>query len=156
MSGKAAQVDKPIRIMISSRCNDPIQLDGDKATLSDLRRRLKEHLENTELLGRRPFSVWICEDATSDTAHQDSWDHCLQQARDSDVFLVLSNGNSGWEKEKGVGICHAEMMAVVNTEPAKLRIVVLPDSSREESEQDRAFRRYVDTFFRGQSGKRRK
>lgn len=67
-----------IRVMISSRCNDAIELDGVGATLSDVRTKLKEEFEGIELLGSQIFDVWINEDAPPAEGDEDSWEHCLK------------------------------------------------------------------------------
>ena len=115
-----------IKVMISSRCNDTFPLSfKDAAKLSDIRIRLKNEVESSRVLGALPYEVWINEKANED-AELDSWDECLSQARDCDIFIVLFNGNAGWTgtAENGsVGICHAEFNTAYSQAPGKVFIV---------------------------------
>jgi hypothetical protein len=141
--------------MLSSRCNDPIRLDGSDQTLSDLRRRLKSEIEKVDLLGGALFDVWINEDAPPAEGSVDAWDHCLKQVADADIMLVLYNGNSGWAKHGGeVGICHAEFHKALSTAPAKVRLIELterPLGTGDALGRDERFRAYVavQSRFRG-------
>jgi len=151
---------RPLKIMISSRCNDAFPQGG--APLSDLRRKIKESLEEERLLGQPIFEVWINEDAPPADTSADSVAVCLEAVDDADVVIVLSNGNAGWAPTAAeVGICHAELMRGVTTAPAKVRLVSLGDApipSDPPSSQDlrnARFKTYLDTqaFFRGGSVK---
>lgn len=71
---------RKIRIMISSRCMDPITLDKEKRTFSDVRLELKKQLEAETLLGSIIFDVWINEDGVAADGTEDSWTKCLKQA----------------------------------------------------------------------------
>ena len=51
-----------MKVMISSRCNDPFPRSGGER-LSIVRQKLKDELEAAELFGQRLFEVWINEDA---------------------------------------------------------------------------------------------
>jgi hypothetical protein len=116
-----------IRVMISSRCNDPIPFGGAPSTLSAVRLRMKQELEQVALLDSRLFDVWINEDAAPAEGTADSWDACLKQVREADIVLVLYNGSAGWAKEGGdVGICHAELQTALATGGAKIRLIQLP------------------------------
>lgn len=143
--------------MISSRCNDTIQLDGRSATFTDLRRRLKREIEAWELFGNRVFDVWINEEAPAASSVEDSWEHCLRQVDDSDVILCLYNGNSGWAKEGGeIGICHAELHRALTMAPAKVRLIAVPLCDVRigtDGARDSRFRDYVErqTRFRSQA-----
>ena len=77
-----------IRIMLSSRCLDPFPA-GSGTTLTDLRKELKAEIESVQILGRKPFEVWINEDAPPAEGTQDSWDACLQAVRDCDVLMGI-------------------------------------------------------------------
>ena len=52
-----------IKVMISSRCNDPVQLDGKSKIFTDLRKRIKQEVEKARLFSQELFEVWINEDA---------------------------------------------------------------------------------------------
>jgi hypothetical protein len=109
-----------IRIMISSRCNDPFPI-GTKNTLSDIRRELKRDIEATEVFGKKLFEVWINEETPPKGGTWDSWDVCLQAVADCDILLVISNGNAGWANDAGgIGICHAELMTGLSAAPGKV------------------------------------
>jgi hypothetical protein len=107
--------------MISSRCNDPfpIATKGTKR-LSDFRARLKAEIEAIRIFGQPVFEVWINEQAAED-GNQQAWDHCMEQARDCDVFIALFNGNAGWPDNAGtIGICHAEFAEAYTSAPGKV------------------------------------
>ena len=143
-----------IRVMLSSRCLDAFPT-GSKTTLTDLRKELKAEIESTQVLGRKLFEVWINEDAPPAEGTQDSWDTCLQAARDCDVLIVLSNGNAGWAAgDQDIGICHAEYMEGLRSAQAKVRLVALPavaDAKGSALERNRRFQDYLSrqTAFRG-------
>jgi hypothetical protein len=67
-----------IRVMISSRCNDPFPT-GATTTLTNIRRDLKEEIEAIELFGKKIFDVWINEEAPPKGSTWDSWDVCLTE-----------------------------------------------------------------------------
>src|SRR5262245_50708873 len=84
-----------MKVMVSSRCNDPFPRDGGER-LSIVRQKLKDELEAAELFGQRLFQVWINEDAPP-ASGDDGWDACMKQVDDADVVLVLYNGNAGMD-----------------------------------------------------------
>ncbi len=112
--------------MISSRCNDDFPLRSkDNMRLTDLRVEMKNEIESSKTLGSSVYEVWIHEDAGV-SAERDSWEECVRQSRDCDMFLMLYNGNAGF-KGKGefasVGICDAEFQAAYATAPSKVTVV---------------------------------
>src|SRR5947209_1811574 len=112
--------------MISSRCNDEFPLRSkDAIRLTDLRVEMKKEIESAETLGSRLYEVWIHEQAGV-SAERNSWEECVRQARDCDMFLMLYNGNAGF-KGKGelatVGICDAEFQAAFAAAPSKVTVV---------------------------------
>lgn len=112
--------------MLSSRCDDPLSA-ADPTPLSTVRRRLKKAIEQETVFGRKPFEVWINEEAEALSHDADSWDVCLQQVRECDVLIVLYSGNAGWAKTAGdIGICHAEYMEGLKASRTKVRLVELP------------------------------
>lgn len=149
--------DKKLRVMISSRCNDPFPEGG--SPLSDLRRAAKRELEAVRLFGKPMFDVWINEDAPPDDAAGDSIDICLAQVDEADIVVVLSNGNAGWAAgASDIGICHAELMRGVATAAGKVRLVALLDIADDPKDpsqiaRNARFREYLQTqnFFRGGS-----
>ena len=145
-----------IKIMISSRCNDSFPATGKgKASLTDIRKRLKSEIEAESLFGKEMFEVWINEDEPPEPGSQDSWDLCTEQARSADLMLVLFNGNAGWCLGKGdIGICHAELMTAYAESPGKVSVVSLLDddqSKRPSGPVNERFQKYVDKagLFRG-------
>lgn len=148
-------MSKTIKVMISSRCNDPIQLGGKPSTFTEVRRKLKEKIEHTTLFNEELFEVWINEDAPPEEGSTDSWDACLQQVDEADILLILYNGNAGWAKHGGdIGICHAEMERALSTMPAKVRLIELPASDsgkKAEKSRNERFRYYAQSqsLFRG-------
>lgn len=121
-------VPRKLRLMISSRCNDPVPTAaGGTEPLSELRRRIRDELQAAELLGWAPFEVWINEDEPAQEGSRDAWDHCLAQAAQADVVVALLNGNAGWSASaEDVGICHAELQRAHAAAPAKVRVVRVP------------------------------
>jgi hypothetical protein len=136
-------VPKRLRVMISSRCNDPVP--GHPARcLSDLRRTIKDDLERASLLGWAPFEVWINEDEPAQPGDRDAFQHCVDQAARAEVVLALVNGDAGWSAERdGIGICHAELKRALDVAPARVRVVELPRVPPAR-EKDRAFQAWLD------------
>jgi hypothetical protein len=136
-----------VKVMLSSRCRDAFPKGG--PSLTQTRSELKAELEGISLLGEQLFDVWINELAPAAEGSQDSWDTCLREVRDSDILIVLSNGNAGWSARAGdVGICHAELMTGLNTAAAKVRLISLGNISPgagEQSSRNRRFQSYVAT-----------
>jgi hypothetical protein len=114
-----------IKVMISSRCNDPIEYEGGKSTLTAVRTELKKKIESLRFTpDRAAFSCWINELETAREGTDDSWEECLKQVKDADVVLCIYNGNAGWAtNDSGIGICHAELMTAMSTGAAKLRLI---------------------------------
>ena len=145
-----------IRVMISSRCNDPIVYKGKQTALSTVRIDLKKALESEQLLGSELFEVWINEDAPPAAGTEDSWEHCIRQVEDADLVIVLNNGNSGWAREGGeLGICHGELQAGLARTPGKIMLIELPlvalRTRATDRQRDIRFRGYVErhNLFRG-------
>jgi hypothetical protein len=115
-----------IKVLISSRCNDMFPLSAKpQVRLSDLRVKMKKEIENTSVLGSKPYEVWINEDAAEST-ERGAWDECIRQARDCDIFVALFNGNAGWTgsgENASIGICHAEFLAAYARAPAKVFLI---------------------------------
>jgi hypothetical protein len=144
---------KKISVMISSRCNDEINFERGTKTLSDVRKKLKEKLEEIKLFDKKLFEVWINEDAPPEEGSQDSWEHCMNQVTKANIVLVLYNGNSGWAKEDGdIGICHAELQAALSHAPAKVRLIKIESqASVEDNDRNKRFKEYIEkqNLFRG-------
>jgi hypothetical protein len=145
-----------LRVMISSRCNDLFPLAGGR-TLSEIRKELKQSVENVAVFGRKLFEVWINEETPPQGGTWNSWDVCLQAVRDCDILIALCNGNAGWANESdlgGIGICHAELMTGISEAPGKVRLIALPNISITavaDGQRNKRFQDYVTSLnlFRG-------
>ncbi len=140
-----------ISVMISSRCNDQFVRSDKRKTLSDVRKALKEEIENAKLFGHQIFKVWINEDSPALSAKNNSWEKCMKQAQDSNIFICLYNGNAGWGGDKsGLGICHAELMTAMNTAPGKVRVIELPmlNKNDKQSEHFAKYYKSINLFVR--------
>jgi hypothetical protein len=143
-----------IKVMISSRCNDPFPA-GAATTLTDIRRELKREIEAIELFGKKPFEVWINEETPPKGGTWDSWDVCLQAVADCDILLVIFNSNAGWAKDAGgIGICHAELMAGLASAPGKVWLISLDpvlSKAPDEAARNERFQDYAraQSLFRG-------
>jgi hypothetical protein len=144
--------------MISSRCDDPLSLDGKKGgpTFSDIRKELKQEIEAQQLFGAPAFEVWINEEAPPQGGTWDSWDTCLNAVKDCDILIALYNGNAGWASEAGdIGICHDELSTAYSTTPDKVRLVALPEIAVDNSaagKRNQRFQEYVKTQTRFRGG----
>ena len=147
-----------LKVMISSRCNDPFPAGG-TSTLTDIRRELKREIEAVQLFGKKLFEVWINEETPPKGGTWDSWDVCLQAVADCDVLLVICNGNAGWAKDAGgIGICHAELMTGLSRAPGKVWLISLDSIQSEDPDQEdrnKRFQTYVteQSLFRGDTVK---
>lgn len=117
-----------LRLMISSRCKLKFPFDSpDGVPLSDIRHQLKKEIEEETYLGKPLIEVWINETETED-ATQTSWQACIKQAADCDVFISIFDGQAGWQvdpNKSGIGICHAEFEAAYTKAPGKVRVASL-------------------------------
>lgn len=144
-----------LSVMISSRCNDKFPTDPAGRPLSEIRKELKEEIEECDIFNKKIFEVWINEETPPKGGTWDSWDVCLQAAKDCHIFIALSNGNAGWAKDAGdIGICHAELMTALSQAPGKVRLIDLGDTAiteTEEGKRNKRFQDYIDlqNLFRG-------
>lgn len=122
---------KFITVMLSSRCNDPIQYNNATATLSDVRKDAKQAIEDFEIGGEKLYKCWINELAPSEEGTDDSWEKCLKEAGASDILIALYNGNAGWTGTAGgIGICHAELERAFSSNPNKVQLIALPQFTK--------------------------
>lgn len=146
-----------LRIMLSSRCYDKVRFDDGPVVLSDFRKDLKKRLEAEEFLGDTVFEVWINEDAPPAPGDESSWEHCLTQAEDSEIFICLYNGDAGGAAYAGdIGICHAELETALKTGASKVQLVKLPEKKKPNL-RDKQFAEYIkkQSQFRGGTVKTR-
>lgn len=139
--------ERKIRVMISSRCKDKIELRKKQVEFSFLRKKIKTLIEGIQPFGNQLFDCWINESSPPIEGSKDSWDACLQQVRRADILMMLYNGNPGWTAEPdGVGICHAELQAGLSSGAAKVFCIELPLSDIPKSPNDESrytrFREY--------------
>jgi hypothetical protein len=147
-------VSSKIKVMISSRCDDPFPARA-RTSLTDIRRELKKEIEAAQLFSKNLFEVWINEETPPKGGTWDSWDVCLQAVADCNILLVIYNGNAGWAQDAGgIGICHAELMTGLSNAPGKVRLVSLElvsAQTQEEAERNERFEEYIkaQSLFRG-------
>jgi hypothetical protein len=146
-------MSRNLKVMLSSRCDSQIPFADGAMSLTELRTSLKKGLEEATFLDQSLFEVWINEDAPPATGGDTSWEQCLRQADDAEIFIALYSGEAGWAKEGGdIGICHAELEAALNSGRAKVRLVKLPEpTDLKHLERDGQFQEYVkrQNIFRG-------
>jgi Domain of unknown function (DUF4062) len=143
-------VPGPIQVMLSSRCLVDIPGSGGKVTLSSVRIDLKKQIEEMLLVdGKSGFEVWINEKGRSGPGDETSWEYCVSQAQDCDLFVSIFNGQSGWMRQgETEGICEAELEAAIGSNLSKVQIVQLdplnPRTKRSEKASDSRFMQYVE------------
>ncbi|MBL1146537.1 MAG: DUF4062 domain-containing protein [Pseudomonadota bacterium] len=147
-----------LKVMISSRCDSKIPFSEGEVSLTDLRRELKTLIESKSLFDEKPlFSVWINdEDAAAAAADEASWEHCLRQAEESEIFVCLYNGEAGWSATAGgIGICHAELERALCMGRLKVVLIEIPEPNEKcrgaEQTRNEHFQEFVHTqgLFRG-------
>lgn len=135
-----------LKVMISSRCDSKIPFSEGEVSLTDLRRELKTLIESKSLFDEKPlFSVWINdEDAAAAAADEASWEHCLRQAEESEIFVCLYNGEAGWSATAGgIGICHAELERALCMGRLKVVLIEIPEPNENVGELSK---REMSTF----------
>jgi len=134
-------MNKYISIMISSRNNSKFV----KKTLSEIRKKLKEEIEKEKLFDKEIFKVWINEEEVSSN---ETWDECIKQAKENDIVIVLYNGEAGWvrnDKDK-IGICHAEMLAAIESSSEKVYVIDISNGNIGEKEADKKFYEDIQAY----------
>ena len=139
-----------IRVMISSRCKTRIPFEGKQVWLSDLRERLKKEIESLAFWPGQQglFDCWINEVSSGSEIDETWWERSLNESRGADIVIVLYNGESGGAIKDGpLGICHAELDAVL-VDLKKCRVIPLPlaefPKDKSQRKRDESFRSYVD------------
>jgi len=142
----------PVRVMISSRSEQDVSLDGGKTRLASLRKTLRDKIEEELLFGEDLFAVWIHEDAASPPMTLSAWEESMKEVRRADIVLVLYTGDAGWAAEgQAIGICHAEISEAYDRFPAKVRVLqvgskLAPLGSGKTRTRNQAFRDYMKTL----------
>src|SRR5882762_6500940 len=143
-----------IRVMISSRCSATVPYKGNPVPLSEVREILKKDIKALALWAGQDTlcDCWINEDSPSSPMNETWWERCLNEARQADLVIVLYNGESGGSiKGEPMGICHAELEALLATQSKKVRgipllpLAPLPKDSLQRK-CDESFRTYVDNL----------
>lgn len=143
-----------IKVMISSRCKDKLRLNGGKS-LKDIRKDLKESIEELTIGDDRIFEVWISDDSPPQGGNWNSREVCVRAAAVCDILLVLYNGNAGNVLAGGsIGICHEEMQAGLDSSPSKVRLIDLGIDKKNQNLKKgphKIFQEYVnkENLFRG-------
>lgn len=146
-----------LRIMLSSRNNDLIPDGAASVTLSSVRLELQKELQAEQFLGRALLEVWINEEAGAEAGDLTAWEACLKQVDDTDVLIVIYNGEAGWTKDPGgIGICHHEMAHAWDKTPGKVFLIRMKFDSKksgnlrspvevaQQDAQNQAFAEFLD------------
>ena len=145
-----------LTVMISSRCDTEFP-SGSGKKLSEIRKSLKQEIENFEIAGIKIFEVWINEETPPKGGTWDAWDVCINAVKECDILLVLSSGEAGGASGNGdIGICHAEMMTGLYQTPAKVRLIALPNITISNDDEGIRNKRFQDeikknNLFRGRT-----
>ena len=139
-----------IRVMISSRCKTQIPYNGKSVWLSDLREDLKKEIEKIVLWDGQQalFDCWINEESPGSSIDETWWERSIDESRRADIIIVIYNGESGGGIKNGpMGICHAELDAVMN-DSKKVRVIPLDPvaewpKDKVQRARDEEFRNYV-------------
>jgi hypothetical protein len=134
-----------IRVMLSSRVDDPGSSLPDGTTMRRLRQHLEDQINVVDLPGaeERLFDVFVNEGAGALAGDGDVERHCREQVRKADIILVLYNGSAGWASQGLEGICQIELRAAMDSAPHKVRIIRLP-LTRKPTAADKRFREYAE------------
>jgi len=138
--------NKHINVMISSKNSSKFA----KKNLTDVRRDLKKHIENTKLFYEQIFTVTINEDMPAQNMSKSTWQRCMDLVDECNILLVLYNGDSGWTVDDGqIGICHDELRKGIKIDSQKVFIINIGEVDLDEfdklkKERDLRFRNYVN------------
>jgi hypothetical protein len=133
-----------VRVLVSSRNSQYETEAGETFDLRTLRQALKSEIEAARLFDEQIFDCWVNETEPTKAAARDLWDECLAEVRRAHVVLVLYNGDAGWtSRDKGIGICQAELQAALHAGRARTRVIQLP-LARVTAKRHDGFRRLVE------------
>lgn len=110
-----------IKIFLSSKVKPEFEGLDKEYTLGDLRQFLKKELESELLFDLKLFKVIMNEEGFRQDFTEDAFDTCLKKVEESDVVVILYNGDAGWAPKgdnTSNGICHEEYLAAVNNHPS--------------------------------------
>lgn len=142
-------------VFISSRNLDPIVLNGVPGeSLTEVRLFLRKQLEEELFMGEKFLLVEINETFGMD-ATENSYNICMQHAGESDLVIVLYNGEAGWGPDgNGIGICHAELDAAFQASSKKVAIIDIskfspvPAATGEALVRNTVFKKYYTKLNR--------
>jgi len=139
------------KIFISSRNNDVLTINKAKTALNmtDIRLYIQKELKGIRFLDRDFFDIRINEDFGAD-ASENSYQACLSEVKNSDFFIALYNGVSGWAPPGyDIGICHAELVEALKMSSKKTAYInvsgYFPPEPKDDDERARnaIFTKYV-------------
>jgi hypothetical protein len=114
-------------VLLSSRCATPVRAArGGPVPLTAVRVRAKNEIEQLLAYGNRrsAFEVWINEPSEATPADDNWFDESIERAERADLVIALFSGDPGSILAgRGVGVCHAELVAAYKDAPSKVRIV---------------------------------
>ena len=130
-----------IKVFISSRCTDRLNPNPEASLdmspeLSEVRRELAKQLRDQAIFGTdQVFEAWINEDLPASPGDTTATEKCLAELRDSQIVLVLFNGNAGWADDTGsdIGICHLEYLTALESCPRAVRVIDIRQPSTREA-----------------------
>ena len=135
-------MSKPnLKLMLSSRCAAKFPIGDEKGSeLSDIRRKLKKDIEGEKFFGKSLVDVWINETETAHDADT-SWDACIEEASDCDIFIAILDGFAGNPKDNDsvIGMCHAEFEEAHAKSPGKVGVINLIDDTMIKPGRDSDF-----------------
>jgi hypothetical protein len=144
---ESGAVADAIRVMLSSRVDDPASALPDRTPLRAVRARLEDSIGGIVLVedGDPLFDVFVNEGAAALAGDADVARHCREQVARADVVLVLYNGRAGWASQKGLaGICEIELQTALDFAPQKVRMIRLPVEPAPAASPDGRFQAWVD------------
>lgn len=106
-----------IKVFLSSRVNsqsNPGKLDR-FFSLGELRKFLRDRLEAETLFEEKIWDVIINETDFDSPIGRNAFDNCMQNLRESNVIIILFNGETGWGiDQESNGMCHEEFLIAAN------------------------------------------
>lgn len=133
-----------LRVMLSSRVDDPKSTLPDGTKMRALRKLLVKEVEALRLTDDTDtvFDVDVNEGTGALAGDGDVDRHCREMVQRADIVLVLYNGRAGWGSQGLEGICHAELRAALDLAPHKVRLIRLP-LVQTPTASDLAFQQYL-------------
>jgi hypothetical protein len=136
-----------LRVMLSSRVDDPQSTLDDGTTMRQVRRALSERLQGLRLTDDpdQIFDVDVNEGKGALAGDGDVERHCREMVQDADIVLILYNGSAGWASAGLEGICFTELRAALDQAPHKVRVVRLPLQKAKPDSPDERFQQYFES-----------